>query len=563
MTRRVVRPLARTVLLPITLSATALSACVCDDVNAFLPQGNITPPVLDMGPITTGSTCPARFKIGNTGNADLQTAGVDLTDTNGDFFVKIVPALVRLQAEEELLIDYTAGSEIGARESTNITVNSNDPDDGGKLRATVTAFVAAEPVGLARAECDNDVDASVVDSPCTSRDFGAVIVGDAATPIAQRPGATREVRIVNDGNKDLVVQGALVDGGNGDFAVLSARRGTQLVELPFTVPAGRSGDCGDLTGADNTLVIDVHFAPVNLGAGLATLNVLTDGAEGSLIEVALSGQGADTGLLMNPEIVRFGDVAEGTSATEVVNVANIGTTEAGVTDSCIDVDGDDACDALCTGAADDVALGGTLSCKVKKTDGGREGKGFLLAPTDARAGGDDERNVEITWTPSAADPAIPGTAVLLLKSNILSNTVFKVGIIGGNVGVVDVTSDVACGDNHCMPAVGDAADVTTWTGSLELTIANVGDASVTLGTIAPDAATPATIADDWTIGAPASTTLAPGASTTLTLTYANLDCSVDPCVPEDFAGADGFNLIIEHNGAVGETLVAISVVPPN
>lgn len=546
-----------------------LPACpFCDDVNQFLPQGSIEPAVLDLGPVTTGTTCPAKLGVKNGGNADLEVTGgsAALKDQNGDFTIQKVPSLVRLGATEELLVNYTAGDATGEREGTNIEIVTNDADDDGKLRASITAFVAAEPVALARAECDGAAtdDGFEVVSPCTELSFGAVPIGDPVLPIEQRPGSNLTLRVLNDGNKDLIVTAALIDGGNGDFAVVGARRGSQVVPFPVTVPPGRTGDCGDLTGADNVVSIDVRFAPVNLGAAIATVSIITDAepGEGELIEVAVSGLGADTGLLTDPTIVRFGDVAEGTLATQVVRVSNIGTSEASVNESCIDLEGDGVCDGLCTAAAADATLGGTLSCEVKRSDGAHEGKGFVLDATDAVAGGNDERTVELHWTPSAADPAIPSTAVLLLKSNVEGNRVYEVGIVGSNLGVLEVSSATPCGENECVAATGTTADVTTWSGSLTLTLTNGGDASLTISGVAAEAGTPGTIVDDWTIGAPVTSTIAPGASTTLVLGYANLDCSVDPCVAEDFSGQDGFNLIVSHNGAQGETLVGISVLPP-
>ncbi|MDP2341778.1 MAG: hypothetical protein Q8O67_12540 [Deltaproteobacteria bacterium] len=541
----------------VALVVAVLPACpFCDDVDQFLPQGSIEPAVFDLGPVTAGATCTARLVVKNGGNADLEASGGTLKDTDGSFTLKKVPTLVRLGAEEELLVDYTASDDVGNREGTNLELVTNDRDDEGVLRASVSAFVAAEPVALAASQCDKaaEDDGTTVQSPCTDLDFGAVPIGSSVDPIEARPGANLTVRVVNDGNADLIVQAAVVDGGNGDFAVIGARRGSQVFPFPVTVPAGRTGDCGEASGADNVLLIDVRFAPVNLGAAVATLNVLTTGAEGAQIDVALSGLGADTGILTNPDIVRFGSVPEGTAVTEVILVQNVGTDSASVNESCIDLEDDGTCDALCTAAAVDVTLGGTLSCEVKKSDGSHEGKGFVLEPTDARAGGGDERTVEIHWTPSAADPAIPTSAVLLLKSNIENNTVFKVGVAGGNAGILEVVSDNPCEPDECAQAVGDRADVSTWTGALELTLTNTGTATLTIEGVAPEAGTPPTIADDWTIGAPASTSLAPNASTTLSLTYANS--------ANDASGVDGFNLIIDHNGVLGSTLVSIKVQAP-
>lgn len=544
----------------IGLLSALLPACAfCEDTDQFLPFGSIEPRVLDLGPVAAGATCSARLLVKNSGNADLNvTPDSAKLQTTSAFTLKKVPSLIKLGSEQDLIIDYTASDDVGQRENAEVTLGTNGPN-GGDLQGTVTAFVAAAPVALAVATCDKPTqdDPEAVETPCSQLDFGAVAIGSAIDPIEARAGANITLRVVNDGNADLQIQAAVIDGGAGDFAVLGARRGSQVFPFPVTVPAGRTGDCGESSGADNVALIDVRFAPIHLGAAIATLTILTTGAEGAQIDVALSGLGADIGILTDPDIVRFGAVTEGTPATQIVLVQNIGTNNASVNESCIDLQDDGSCDGLCTAAATDVTLGGTLSCEVKKSDGAHDGKGFVLAPTDARAGGDDERTIELHWTPSAAEPAIPTAAVLLLKSNILNNSVFKVGIAGGNAGILEVTSDSPCEPNQCAQAIGDPADVSTWTGSLLLTLTNTGTATLTIEGIAPEGepnATPATIADDWVIGAPGSTTLAPNASTTVALTYENS--------PNDASGVDGFNLIVDHNGVLGKTLVSIQVRPP-
>jgi uncharacterized repeat protein (TIGR01451 family) len=543
-----------------------LPACAfCDDVQQFLPQGEVCSveddtcggPLLDLGPVTSGNTCSAELFIHNTGNADLELVdgSARLVDTDGDFTLKNVPPLVRLGAFGSVVIEYKAGDAVGEREGTGFELQTNDPDDDGFLRGSITAFVAGEPVALAVAACDvADGDTTTRQTPCELVDFGAVPVGNPAEPVATRPGTNRRILVVNNGNADLNVSAAVIDGGNGDFEVLSVLRGNQAIALPAVVAGGTSGDCGVPSGADNVIAIEVKFAPTVLGAAVGTLQIVTDGAEGSLLQVPLSGVGADTGILLNPEVVRFGDVTVGDTATQTVLVQNVGTDTASVNTSCIDIEDDGTCEADCTGGEAETALGGTLRCRFKRSDGSREGKGFVLEATDARAGGDDERTLELTWLPSQANPSIPSSAVVALKSNIQNNKVFKVGMIGGAAGVLAVDSDNPCADAHCVQAEGDANAVSTWTGSLTLTLSNTGTAPLVVAGVAPETGTPATIADDWTIGAPATTTIQPGASTTLTLDYANS--------ANDFSGVDGFNLIIDHDGVLGSTLVPIVVIPP-
>jgi hypothetical protein len=548
-------------------SLSFLPACAfCEDVDQFLPQGSVCTtsdpacggPLLDLGPVTSGNTCAATLYLRNGGNADLELVEgtAKLTDTDGDFTIKKVPPLVRLGAAEAIVVDYVAGATVGQREGTGVELQTNDPDADGFLRGSITAFVAAAPVALATSSCETagDDGESATTSPCPLADFGAVPIGNPAEPIDVRPGAARTITVVNNGNADLNVISAVIDAGGGDFVVSSLRRGSQVITAPAIVPAGTSGDCGVPTGADNTLAVDIRFAPTTLGAAVATLQIVTDGAEGSLLEIPLSGVGADTGILVNPEVVRFGEITTGETETKTALVQNVGTDNASVNTSCIDIEDDGTCEADCTGAAAASALGGTLRCRFKRSDGSNEGKGFVLAPTDAREGGDDERTLEVTWAPSDANPSIPASAVIALASNIQNNKVFKVGLVGGAAGVLAVDSDNPCGDSHCVQAEGTPGQVATWTGALTLTLQNTGTAALNIASVAAETRTPATIVDDWQIGAPSTTTIAPNGSATVTLDYANS--------ANDASGVDGFNLIIDHDGVLGSTLVSIIVVAP-
>ncbi|MBM4282533.1 MAG: hypothetical protein FJ137_17875 [Deltaproteobacteria bacterium] len=558
MTRRVALLAAAISLLP---------ACqFCDDVQQFLPAGELCTsaddacggPLLDLGPVTSGGTCTATLYLHNGGNADLEVVGgtAQLLDADGDFALQNVPALVRLGAYESIVVGYTAGATVGQREGAGVELQTNDPDDDGFLRGSITAFVAAAPVGLAVSACDLVGSAGTSrQSPCELSDFGAVPTSNAAEPIEARPGALRTVFVVNNGNAPLNIQSVVLSGGDGNYGGITLRRGAQVLStFPVAVPAGVDGECGAPSSADNVVAIDVKFAPTALGASVATLQILTDGAEGALLEVPLSGVGAGTGILTNPEVVRFGEVTVGEIVTQDVLVQNVGSNTAAVNTSCIDVEDDGTCDADCTGSDTETALGGTVRCEVKRSDGSHEGKGFVLEATDAQEGGDDERTLLVTWLPSAAAPSIPATAVVALKSNIQNNKVFKVGLVGGAAGVLVVDSGVVCQDSHCLQASGDPGDVSTWTGTLTLTLTNTGTAPLVIQSAAAEDGTPPTIVDDWTIGAPGTETIAPNASTTLTLTYAN--------TANDFSGADGFDLIVDHDGVLGSALVSIIVVPP-
>lgn len=529
-----------------------------------MPAGAIVPAIFDFGPITVGSECTAAMKVSNVGGrVDLSVSGASL-DNEDQFTIAKVPTLVRLNAEEDLLVDYVASNNVGAVETTNIELQTDDPDRDGILSAVVRALVTDAPAPSATSTCAS-VGANEV-TPCTTMSFGAVQLAGS--------GLVLPITIANDGTADMTVTAAIMNGGNPDFVVESVTRGTTQIELPTTVLPGRSADCGAASGADNTITINVRYTPSALGADVDTLLVLTDAVnlEGGNVEIALDGEGADTGIIMNPDFLNFGALAEGDTDTIDVLVKNVGTNDASVNFSCIDLENDDVCDAECTGSADDTTLSGSLSCIVTTVDGGVSGKGFVLSPTDGAAGGDDERIVSVTWAPIAGATNIPPTAVLALHSNILGNRVFTAPLQGGTIGILtgDPAADSTCPADEadvCVIADGTAGieNFTTWAGTATVLLGNVGEASVTISAVRIDSdgdegTPPNTIDDDYTITNAADVvgaTLAPGEEIELIISY-------DEVAPGNDAAASSelTNIIVEHNGAGTLTTITIDVIPP-
>jgi hypothetical protein len=387
-------------------------------------------------------------------------------------------------------------------------------------------------------------------------------------------GLVLPVTITNDGTADMTVTAAVINDGNPDFVVESVTRGTTQITLPATVLPGRSSECGAPTGADNTITINVRYTPTALGADVDTLLVLTDAVnvEGGNVEVALDGEGADTGIIMNPDFLNFGALGEGETNTIDVLVKNVGTLDASVNFSCIDLENDDVCDAECTGSADDTTLNGSLSCIVTTVDGGVSGKGFVLSPTDGAAGGGDERIVSVTWAPVAGATTIPATAVLALHSNILGNRVFTAPVQGGTIGILDgePAADSECPGaeaNVCVIADGTPGvdNHETWAGEATVVLRNTGEASLTISSVRIDSdgdegTPPNTIDDDYTItnlGDVEGATLAPGDTIELLISY-------DEVAPGNDAAASGelTNIVLEHNGAGAQTIITIDVIPP-
>lgn len=533
----------------------------CEDLGNVAPQGSIDPPIFDFGPLTIGQECQAILQVVNSGRSDLDVNGGSLTDVDGEWEMTKIPTLVELGAREDLILEYVANGESGDRQSARIELQSNDPDDEGMLRGTVTALLTDAAGPTARSEC-TDAEGGAL-TPCTLLDFGATQ--------AEGTGTIASVTIVNEGTADLSIDQILFNQTNPDFAVETVRRGTtEQVGPPWTVLAGRSTDCGAASGNDNTLVVDVRYTPSAVGADVDELMILSnalesDGAPGGSLSVPLSGFGSDVGIGIVPSPINFGTVAEGDSATIDVRISNFGTSSASVNISCIDLEADGTCEARCTGAPDDNALPpATLACNVTTVDGTDEGDGFVLAPSDARDGGDDERVISVTWAPVAGTATIPGTAVLALQSNILGDATFSAQILAGALGAIapsvssadDVCPAPAPAD-ACLVATGTAGDHTTWAGEITLRLTNTGDATVNITDVAIDDGGVGTIADDYTAAAITDAALAPGEHGDIVISYDEVGAGADVG-----PSAQLVNVVVTHTGQNGQTIVTLDVIPP-
>ena len=526
----------------------------CEGLGNALPAGAIVPAVFHFGPLTKGSVCAANLQVSNSGSVDLSVSDAALTNAQGSWTIVKVPGLVRIGASEDLRVDYRAEGEIGALEGATIELASDDPDNDGVLRAAMSAVITDAPAPAAKSTCD-------AVSPCASVSFGAVQLNGS--------GLILSVTIENDGSADMNVSAAVINGGNADFTIDSVTRGATVITLPAVVLPGRSSDCGAALGTDNSITVNVRYTPTALGADVDELVVLTDsvavdGALGATVTIPLSGEGADTGILMNPDLLRFGSLPEGEVETIDVNVRNIGTNSASVNFSCIDLENDDVCDAECTGDASDTALNGTLSCLVTTIDGAVSGKGFVLDATNAQQGGNDERTVSVTWAPVAGAASIPASAVLALHSNILGYRVFTSPIQGGSVGILSATAGAG---SECANASGDVcvhasgtpgeASFATWSGEATVRLSNTGTASLEVLSVEMDPEGAGSINDDYTIAPPATSTIAPGGFVDFTVAYDEVDLGADAGFSSSLT-----NILVHHTGVGLQTTLVINVIPP-
>ena len=187
----------------------SFAACPdCDDLGDTLPQAVLEPPVLDLGPVSEGTLCEAEILVSNKGGSTLSIDEASLEDKNGDFEITRVAEQVGIRSEEPILIDYTSSAPLNERQSATLSLITNDPDEEGVVRATITAIPVESTAGIAVAWCEMTVEDESGESSdelkmCSSLEFGAVNIGDATVPVTERSGLTREVVIINEGTDEL------------------------------------------------------------------------------------------------------------------------------------------------------------------------------------------------------------------------------------------------------------------------------------------------------------------------------------------------------------------------
>ncbi|MFH1811624.1 MAG: hypothetical protein ABIJ09_22985 [Pseudomonadota bacterium] len=465
-----------------TRALTALSlvllpfaACECDEIGDLSALGALEPATHNFGPVVSGERCVAQISLRNDGQADLTVNESKFVDSSGNFAIDgIVPAFVSAFSSDVVAVAYTAGTPGTTSEGATLWLKTNTPENDGVLQAALRGTPVAGLSAMVGSSCDVDGTAT---APCSDLNFGATVVATTS------PGVLRTVRIHNDGTSTMtVVEPVVLD--NADFTLDSARVPSadglgglvEVTQWPLQLEPGK-GQCGVDSGNAVTFVeLSVRYLPTDIGADAGRLRVDTDAAiTPSYVEVGLVGIGSGDGIATDPDFVNFGEVAVGQSSTKSVRVFNLRLDQARINNSCLDTNRDDVCDIDCT-AINDQAV---LSCGVEKSDGSHEGKGFVLEPADAMAGGDDERTVKIRWAPDA-----PGAlrAQLLLDTVLGGGRVWKVLVNGGVAGTFTPSSDPVVVVASGTPLAGQASFTVTNTGAAPLTIRQVnfaGSSSIT------------------------------------------------------------------------------------
>ena len=253
--------------------------------RGIAPVISYTPGSLDFGTRSVGAVSSAQVvTVSNSGTANLVLSELKFAgDHPGDFQIDsgALPITVAPGGNTSLQVKF-APTAIGQRNATLV----------------LTTNAASSPHVLALT--GNGSGADVLVQPAML-DFGDQIV--ATTP------KTQSVLISNNGNADLVVSNLSISGPNSQYFGFSSQA------LPLTVTPGSSAS------------INVAFDPQTSGPQAATLSIEDNSTNGPQV-VTLAGTGLAPEISYSPGSITFPNQAVGTSSAPVaISVTNVGTSD--------------------------------------------------------------------------------------------------------------------------------------------------------------------------------------------------------------------------------------------
>jgi sugar lactone lactonase YvrE len=258
---------------------------IADTYNNRVRQVNL-PPFVALSASTLafssqpvgGTSAPQTITLTNTGYAQLNLAGINITgDNSGDF-----------------AYTSTCGGTLAAAQNCTISVAFTPTAGGtrtGMLTVTDNASDSPQTVSLSGTGTGPGINLSP-----SSVSFGNQLVG-TTSPV-------QTVTLTNSGTATLNISAVTISGTNsGDFS--------------------RTNHCGATVAAGLSCMIDVTFTPTATGSRTATLSVSSD-AYGSPHTVVLSGTGTDFALGTQAGGSTSATVNAGQTATYNLQVAPTG-----------------------------------------------------------------------------------------------------------------------------------------------------------------------------------------------------------------------------------------------
>jgi hypothetical protein len=268
----------------ITVSSNATNPTVSVNLSGSAVAATYTmalsPSSLSFGNVNVGSSASNTIKLSNTGNSSVTVTQVSASGAGIAVSGISLPVTLAPSQSASISVTYTptsAGATAG-----NVTVTNND---------SVSTVAAVTGTGA---------QAGLSVTP-GSASFGSVVTGSTNS---------QTVTLKNSGTANLVISQATVSGAGFSLSGLS---------LPLTLTPGQSGN------------FNVQFAPTTGGSASGSVAIASN-APNTPAAVSLSGSGtvATYALSVTPSSLSFGNVSDGSSASQSFTVSNTGNSNVAI-----------------------------------------------------------------------------------------------------------------------------------------------------------------------------------------------------------------------------------------
>ena len=262
--------------LSIPLSGTGMEAIV-----------SLTPTALNFSNIPVGQTSTQSVKIANTGNSGLSLSSATISGTGFSMTGLTAPTTIGAGQSVTFSVQFAPTSTTGSTGS--IVFHDNAGDSPETVTLTGSAVASGSTLGA---------------NP-GSVNFGNVVVSNTSGP--------HTITLTNSGNATITINQVVTSGAG--FSATGLTAGQQIT-------------------AGSSVNFSTTFAPTASGTVSGNIQI-TSTATNPTLNIPLSGTGTQGALSANPASIPFGNIPVGGNAAVGVVVTNTGTASVSITGSSI------------------------------------------------------------------------------------------------------------------------------------------------------------------------------------------------------------------------------------
>lgn len=437
----------------VNLSATAVAPA---------PQISLSSTSVQFGTVGIGATSNLSLMISNTGNADLTISLISLT--GAEFAVSGIATPKSVVAGQSAQVALSFQPKVDGAAAATLSITSNDPVNP---TMSVTLGGTGSTASFAQLEANP-----------TSLSFGSVSTGG---------NSTKQITLTNTGT--TVVHISSISGSGAGFT-------TNGITTPFSLNAAAS------------TILNVVFAPTTGGSVSGNVSVTSD-ATNSPLSISLTGTGAQPGLSITPTSFTFGSVLDGQTKSQTFTLTNTGN--AALTISQLGVSGTGySLSGLATPATIAVGASATFSATFAPTTAGSL-PGTITITSNAPT---SPSTVVLTGTGTAAQPGVSITPASFTFGSVVDGqtksqtfTVTNTGNASLSISQLSVSGAGYTLSGLATPTTVAAGASTTFSATFAPTTAGSLPGTITITSNAPTS--PSTVALTGT-----GTTAQPGVSIT-------------------------------------------------